>query len=179
MKLTSLFGPIAVVCLIACGGSGDDSTQGGANALSNPSAPGGAPAPGGTSAAPASTTATPSTAPPPAPGTIAACAGDKTCIDTVVLRAIFASDLKITSDDTEESGHSAAEIVAEWLGKPNDGRITITVTPGAGTQSKVSINLAAGHETQTDEGDIEDFLFAFTIDGNKIVETSVDGQFAG
>ena len=163
MKISACIGAFTLAAMVACGGSGsgDDGATAGANALS----------------APPSASATPA---PTSSPTIASCNGKKTCVDAVVLRILFASDLQVNPEANVEPPAPAREIVAEWLAKPNDGRITIGVQPGAtASQSKVDVTLMAGHETQTDEGDIEALDLKFTIDGGAIVESSITGFFAG
>lgn len=110
------------------------------------------------------------------------CKGRKECTDALVLRALFSSDLTIDTsfdDDDKTPQRLAREIAAEWLGKENDGRISITASPERGGHWKINIFLAAGHETNEDEGDIAAFSFSFTLDGGAIVEKSVRGNFAG
>jgi hypothetical protein len=113
--------------------------------------------------------------------TIAQCNNRKACVDSVVLRAVLSSDLRLNRQpDQILQSTLAREAVAEWLAKSNDGRLEITVTRGAGGNSEVLFSMIAGHETKEDEGDIMAMNFTFTMDAtNRIIENIVDTELAG
>ncbi|MFO0734355.1 MAG: hypothetical protein U0270_00675 [Labilithrix sp.] len=119
----------------------------------------------------------------PATLSVEACQGRQACVDALVFRAIFTSDAVITSEYDEENAPKklAREVMAEWLAKDNDARVSILVLegdPAKGTFD-VSITLAAGHETKKDEGDAEALVLNFEIKGGAVVGPTVKATYIG